>query len=176
VVLLRNEDTYLGALGSHLVEHFFGLVRHFCAGHDSADYFARAVRKATLRKIIAVQLGLKSPAKGENSDSGAAVSAADPIVRPRPFGHFMHFALQLFQRIVGARGFTSRGQRWERATREWSALSVFDFLEGILARDAQRDDRDLSLAKLAVGGGGRNFAQFKALAGHGELRGASADQ
>jgi hypothetical protein len=37
-VLLQNRDVYLGALGSHLVEHFFGLVRHFCNGHDRADY------------------------------------------------------------------------------------------------------------------------------------------
>jgi hypothetical protein len=82
----------------------------------------------------------------------------------------MYFAVQLFQQVVGARGFTSRGRRWENATRDWSSLSVFGFLEEILGQDAAADDKELSLAKLVVGGGGRNFAQFKAMASHGAVR------
>jgi hypothetical protein len=88
----------------------------------------------------------------------------------------MYFAVQLFQRIVGTRGFTSRGQRWESATSAWSGLSVFDFLLGILRQDEAADDKELSLAKLVVDGGGRNFAQFKAVGSHGALLRASADQ
>jgi hypothetical protein len=88
----------------------------------------------------------------------------------------MYFAVRLVQRIVGTRILTSRGQRWENATREWSDRSVFDFLQGILGQDEAADDRELSLAKLVVGGGGRNFAQFKAVGSHGGLLRASADQ
>jgi hypothetical protein len=51
-----------------------------------------------------------------------------------------------------------------------SGLSVFVFLEEILGQDAASDDKELSLAKLVVGGGGGNFAQFKAMASHGALR------
>jgi hypothetical protein len=44
--LLRNNDAYLGALGSHLVEHFFGLVRHFCNGRDRIVLPGRCTRRA----------------------------------------------------------------------------------------------------------------------------------
>jgi hypothetical protein len=57
--LHQNRDSYLGALGTHVVEHFFALVRFLMGGRGRADDFRRAATKAVFWRIALSQLGIR---------------------------------------------------------------------------------------------------------------------
>lgn len=37
IILATPSDLHLGALGTHWLEHYFGLIRRLCKGDDSID-------------------------------------------------------------------------------------------------------------------------------------------
>ena len=79
-VLKRDGGILLGRLGTHILEHYFGLIRRVCMKDDSSIAFERSMTKGVLLNLIADEYGFKVQIRPKrSSDSGAAVySSADP--------------------------------------------------------------------------------------------------
>jgi hypothetical protein len=83
--LKKFEDVNLAALGSHLVEHFFALIKRLIGVNQTADDFVRCVFKAIVQTAALNDLNLTLASKGKSTDSGAMVMASDKSDDGLPF-------------------------------------------------------------------------------------------
>jgi hypothetical protein len=166
--LRENRDTYLGALGTHPLEHFFALVRFLMGGRGRADDFRRAARKAVLWRHALAELGIEVATKSKSSNSGVRVSESDRFVEFANFTFHMKMALQLFQFMDSH--FVSEEGRWEAATAaHMDRVDVRGWLENMLESDSDGQVSSYrSLAKLCFAPTGQ-MAQTAALAAHRAL-------
>jgi hypothetical protein len=99
VELKKKEDVNLAALGSHLIEHFFALVKRLMGMNQTAEDFVRCLRKAVLQKAALSKLNLTLGSKGKESDSGVKVSRDDQSDDDQPLGVYFAQA-ECFYRLV----------------------------------------------------------------------------
>lgn len=59
VIITYPQAVHLGALGTHLLEHFFLCIRQLCKGDDSVDRVVQALIHTVLGKYLSMQTGLK---------------------------------------------------------------------------------------------------------------------
>ena len=52
LILNDNRPVHLGSLGTHFLEHFFGMIRRFCSGNDSASSFEKAIDNILIFKLL----------------------------------------------------------------------------------------------------------------------------
>lgn len=69
-VLIDPKPVHLGALGTHFLEHFFGMVRRFCHGDDYASSFKNSVENIIILKIVQVENITEAMIQPSRSDSG----------------------------------------------------------------------------------------------------------
>lgn len=79
-VLKRDGVILLGRLGTHILEHYFGLIRRMCMKDDSSISFERSMTKGVLLNLISEEYGFKVQIQPKrSSDSGATIySNEDP--------------------------------------------------------------------------------------------------
>jgi hypothetical protein len=80
-----NTDLTLGALPSHLLEHFFALLKRLMETNQTAAHFERMVLKAVTTKAAMTEIDCVFQTEGKSSDSGAILSDADCSDDPTPF-------------------------------------------------------------------------------------------
>lgn len=92
---------------SHLLEHFFGLIRRLCQGNNSKERFESSLLKATCLQAWLTQLNLnvKIPER-KNPDSSAIVEKGrlSKIMQERKFEVYVKSACQLFRNIFQNHG------------------------------------------------------------------------
>jgi hypothetical protein len=165
--LHQNRDSYLAALGTHLVEHFFALARFLMGGRGRVGDFRRAVTKAVFWKYVLGKLGVEVSTKRKSSDSGVRISATDKCDTFPTFSFHMKMALQLFKLMDPS--FESKEGRWEAATKdEMDQVDVVGWLNSMFEQDAPKPREYQSLARLHVAPTGQT-AQTAALAAHRSL-------
>ena len=73
-VLELREDVHMERLGTHLLEHYFGLLRRMCMRDDSSVNFERVVGRCLLANLLADEHGFRVEAQPKRiSDSGGVV-------------------------------------------------------------------------------------------------------
>jgi hypothetical protein len=92
----KNTDLNLAALGSHLLEHFFALIKRLMGANQTAVDFERAVLKSVTAKAAMTDLSCSFQTKGKSSDSGAVLSASDTTGDPTSFEEHFQEAEKLF--------------------------------------------------------------------------------
>ena len=76
--LLNEEETvYLGACGTHPLEHLFGNIRRLSAGKDTHKYFMRSLKTFVIESILKESCGLQSLKLTTRKDSGVIVCDND---------------------------------------------------------------------------------------------------
>lgn len=70
-ILIDPRAVHLGALGTHFLEHFFGMIRRFCSGNDSSANFEKAVENIIVYKFIQKEDIPQAEIQPGRSDSGA---------------------------------------------------------------------------------------------------------
>jgi hypothetical protein len=81
----RNTNLNLAALRSHLLKHFFALLKRLMETNQTAADFQRMVLKAVTTKAAMTEIGCVFQTEGKSSDSGAILSDADCSDDPTPF-------------------------------------------------------------------------------------------
>ena len=79
-LLIDPRALELGALGSHWLEHFFGLIRQVSRGNDSYEKFEYSAYNAVLSHFIEKEIGLQITSPKRVSSSGASLSESDNII------------------------------------------------------------------------------------------------
>lgn len=79
-LLMDPRALELGALGSHWLEHFFGLIRQVSRGNDSYEKFEYSAYNAVLSHFIEKEIGLQITSPKRVSSSGASLSESDSII------------------------------------------------------------------------------------------------
>lgn len=84
VIITYPQAVHLGALGTHLLEHFFLCIRQLCKGDDSVDRVVQALIHTVLGKYLSMQTGLKiDPQKWKSrSNSGCILEEEEEIEQP----------------------------------------------------------------------------------------------
>jgi hypothetical protein len=96
-----DNEVNLAAIGTHLLEHFFGEQRSVSHGDDSWKCFERNVIQTLLVRELKTEVKVRDAIKGRISDSGMKLS--DPINAPcqamPSIGVDLVFAMRLFAKI-----------------------------------------------------------------------------
>ena len=98
-VLNDNREIHLGALGTHFLEHFFGMVRRFCHGNDSASSFQTVVENIIVLKLIQKENILEENKQPGRSDSGAFLAKETGEIKEIPLNVCMWRAAELFLKV-----------------------------------------------------------------------------
>jgi hypothetical protein len=97
--LKKKENVNLAAFGSHLIEHFFALVKRLMGMNQTAEDFVRCVRKAVVQQAALTKLNLTLSSKGKESDSGVKVSGDDQTDDDLPLYAYFEQA-ECFYRLI----------------------------------------------------------------------------
>ena len=87
---------------SHLLEHFFGLIRRFAGGDNHKEKFEQCLTKAIFLQVSTHQLNVTNKIPGrKGQDSGAVVEEGelDTEIKNIPFGEFVYAAYNLLSEI-----------------------------------------------------------------------------
>lgn len=102
ILISKNTDIHLGALGTHFLEHFFGKIRRLCKFDDSYSKFEASVQISIIIQILKKYYGLEfkeNSQKSRLSDSGAK------IFKENLFNKSMQYSvkrgMQLSYQIIG---------------------------------------------------------------------------
>lgn len=83
IVISKNTEIHLGALGTHFLEHYFGKIRRLCKMDDSAPKFESSVQISIIIQVLIKYYGLKIEERAQKSrlsDSGAKLNIDDNFV------------------------------------------------------------------------------------------------
>ena len=160
-----DSDLYLGALTTHVLEHFFGNIRRIAKGDNSSTKFKKVMMNSYLEKTFNMQLGIEITNPRRTSDSGATVSASDKA-RPE---HTFDFYLTVVHRILSNfidfpeklffRSIVTTGEKYSLPlTTTWETMTDFIFYE---KRDKSYSSRSTMSQKITATGGYSNYRQFK---------------
>jgi hypothetical protein len=92
--LSKSETIHMGSLGSHFLEHFFGLIRRIDHGDDRFSNFLYSSIKTVLLNELKHEYGIEITIPSRISDSGVVISRDDPL-EVKPFGNYLSFALNM---------------------------------------------------------------------------------
>ena len=87
---------------SHLLEHFFGLIRRLCSGNNSKERFEFALKKALCMQAWAPKIKLENKISGREAPDSAAVVEEGKLAEKYEnleFGKYVNAAYSLFVRI-----------------------------------------------------------------------------
>lgn len=87
---------------SHLLEHFFGLIRRFASGNDTKEKFEECIQKAICLSDFLPKLGIDNKISGRHGqDSGAIVQEGElcQMLKETKFGHYVKGAWNLMSYI-----------------------------------------------------------------------------
>ncbi|KAK8899123.1 hypothetical protein M9Y10_001424 [Tritrichomonas musculus] len=99
-VLIDLDAVHLGSLGTHFLEHFFGMIRRFCSGNDSASSFDKAIDNILIIKLLQKEESGENNHSLRRSDSGARINKETKIPKEVPICVNLWRASELFQ-VVG---------------------------------------------------------------------------
>ena len=102
ILFLDEKPIDLGKCTSHLLEHFFGLIRRFCMGNNSKEKFEQSLLKALCLQMWTFELMLNSKIPGrQNQDSAAVIEegSLEPSLASIKFGSFVKAAYKIFYTI-----------------------------------------------------------------------------
>ena len=95
-VLIDPRSVHLGALGTHFLEHFFGMVRRFCHGDDSASSFENTVENIIVLKLLQIENIKEASIQPSRSDSGCVLKEEHEEIKQIPLNICMWLAAELF--------------------------------------------------------------------------------
>ena len=98
-VLNDNREIHLGALGTHFLEHFFGMVRRFCHGNDSATSFQTSVENIIIFNLIQKENILEENKQPGRSDSGTYLDEETGKIVEVPINVCMWRAAEIFLKV-----------------------------------------------------------------------------
>lgn len=98
-VLSDQRYIHLGSCGSHFFEHFFGMVRRFCGGNDSADAFQNAVTNIVIYKILQKENLQDLNIQPGRSDSGSRLDAETQAIKQIPMDVFLKRGIDLTKKV-----------------------------------------------------------------------------
>ena len=100
-VIADRKEVHLGALGTHFLEHFFGMVRRFCKADDSASNFEKSVENILIYKLI--QKENNSFQRYEQphriSDSGIFLKEEKDQIAQVSFGRTLYKAYKIMGKV-----------------------------------------------------------------------------
>ena len=95
-VLIDPRAIHLGALGTHFLEHFFGMVRRYCHGDDSAPSFENTVENIIVLKLLQIENIKEACIQPGRSDSGCILEEVHEEIKQIPLSICMWRAAELF--------------------------------------------------------------------------------
>ena len=99
VYCLATEQTlYLGAFGTHPLEHLFGNIRRICSGKDTHQDFMKAAQTILLERYLRNYCGLDGIKTYSRKDSGEIVEG-DIFNEPICFGTYFDKAVRLINSV-----------------------------------------------------------------------------
>lgn len=93
--LALNTRIHLGSLGSHKLEHFFGLIRRLTYDDYSPQAFERITRKALLYKSLCKTLNCSIKIDKRKSDSGSKLEKDTDAPILLPFAAYLSTAFSI---------------------------------------------------------------------------------
>lgn len=90
-----NIPLHLGALGSHILEHWYGLVRRLTYSDFSPQAFESITRKVILVKSLCKHIDYRIKINKRKSDSGCKLEKDKEDVILEPFGAYMAIAFEI---------------------------------------------------------------------------------
>ena len=83
-VLVDPKSVHLGALGTHFLEHFFGMVRRFCHGDDFVSSFQSSIENIIILKLIQHENNYDISKQPGRSDSGSRLKEENRMIKEVP--------------------------------------------------------------------------------------------
>lgn len=83
-VLVDPKSVHLGALGTHFLEHFFGMVRRFCHGDDFVSSFQNSIENIIILKLIQNENNYDISKQPGRSDSGSRLKEENRMIKEVP--------------------------------------------------------------------------------------------
>lgn len=93
--LSLNRRINLGSLGSHLIEHWFGLIRKLTHQNFELKAFQDATRNTLLYRATSNEIGVKTSADKRKSDSGVKLLNENEDISLQPFGKDLWIAYKI---------------------------------------------------------------------------------
>lgn len=97
-ILIDRRHIHLGSLGTHFLEHFFGMVRRFCRGNDSSTEFLNEVENILIFKLLQKESIKEIVTQPRRSDSGARLQMEHQNIKEIPVNICMYRAAELFEK------------------------------------------------------------------------------
>lgn len=94
-VLCENTKIHMGSLGSHLIEHWFGLIRKLTQQNYELSAFFDATRKTILYNTLCSELGVNTKIEKRMSDSGVKIMQENEELDLRPLGYYICIAYKI---------------------------------------------------------------------------------
>ena len=100
-VIGNPKEVHLGALGTHFLEHFFGMVRRFCNGNDNAENFEKSVENILIYKLIQKEKAYfqRHEQSHRISDSGVVLEEEDNPINQVSFSPILYKAYVLMEKV-----------------------------------------------------------------------------
>jgi hypothetical protein len=111
----------MSALGTHLLEHFFGLQRCLSHGDDSYDHFMKNVVKGVMINKLKAELKVKAKISSRASDSGITLQEEKETISSTPMLWYLKIAISLLNKLhswsllQSSIQFESRKLKWKIA-------------------------------------------------------------
>ena len=176
-ILCDSRAVNLGALGSHILEHFFGFVRRVCQGNNEKEAFLRAVTEFIDMKSLTKELSDPTISQRRISDSGVMIPESDHrVASSHRIGWFLAIGYQMMRIASGVNiGFPKCILRSDQF-----AASVFGTISDVLAylkipagNEKQKNPSSLKQSKVTCGSGLLNAKKNAEIA---DLRNLSTKQ
>ena len=97
-ILIDRRRIHLGSLGTHFLEHFFGMVRRFCRGNDSSTEFLNEVENILVFKLLQKESIKEIVTQPRRSDNGARLQMEHQNIKEIPVNICMYRAAELFEK------------------------------------------------------------------------------
>lgn len=98
-VIREQKEVHLGSLGTHFLEHFFGMVRRFCRGNDCASSFEQAVDNIIVYKLLQKEKFTDLNIQPGRSDSGVRLRSDTKSIKEIPIDVCLYRAANLMQTV-----------------------------------------------------------------------------
>ena len=98
-ILVDPKAVHLGSLGTHFLEHFFGMIRRFCSGNDTSTQFEKSVENIVIFKTFQKRNIEKLYVQVGRSDSGARLKKEEDAIREIPVDICLWRASELMNKV-----------------------------------------------------------------------------
>jgi hypothetical protein len=143
--LSNNEDLHLGALSTHFLEDFFGMMRHFDLGDDRCCRFIQSVMKAVMMSDLKKKLNISVHISSRVSDSGATVLIEENLCL-EPFGKYLSVVVNFFQQELKNWFFTQSEIEMFEISRDMypDVPTIEDYINYLIERINEKDQKTIS--------------------------------